>query len=76
MKFEFHRFVNQLLIDLPFFDIPLPPDEKKWRFWAAKFLEQNNLYEPLPTRESYKGDKDWRKWWLFFQQSYGNIQTV
>lgn len=59
----FKNWASQLLIDLSTFNIPNPPEVKKWREWASQLLIDNNLNNvPIPTAQRYKGPDGWREW--------------
>lgn len=59
---DFTSWAENLYIDLPDLNIPLPPSEDQWQLWADRLIEENKLTSaPLP-----KYYNNWKIWAEYF----------
>ncbi len=75
INITFKEWAQQLQIDLPNQNILNPPDISKWHEWAEQLLINNSFYAaPLPNRQIYPKDEDWKKWAIYFVSNVQNTQ--
>jgi hypothetical protein len=68
ISISFRDWACGLQLDLPKFNIQIPPkDEKDWDIWALNVIRYNNLTKvPIPDKNYFKGEDGWREWAKFF----------
>ena len=63
-RLSFSVWATQLIVDMPYINVPIPPDsEEGWWDWAEQLVYSNLLFDaPLPSRLTYDTKEKWRDW--------------
>lgn len=74
IKIDFKTWASQVIIDLPFFEIPFPGEEADWEGWVYSLISASpGLDIPNPKYLNYKTSEHWREWAEHYVVTISNI---
>jgi hypothetical protein len=70
LRVPFKEWAHQLRVATPGFYFPIAWDVSEWRGWGEEVVLTNNFVNvPIPTKNVYPEEDDWRRWGAFLIQT-------